>query len=93
MDRLTVTRVGNISGLSIGVFAADGDVSLFLLMANVLYDFDVGLPVTPFVMGGIGTVLVLMNDVKSLGVDIADDDAWVFAYQFGFGASYDMGNH
>jgi opacity protein-like surface antigen len=88
LDSLTITRIGNITGLSIGGFSADGDVSAFTLMANVAYDFELGLPFKPFLTGGVGTALIDVNDVKALGVDIADDSDWVGALQFGGGAVF-----
>lgn len=88
LDSLTITRIGNITGLSIGGFAAEGDVSAFTLMANVAYDFDLGLPFTLFLTGGVGTALIGVNDVKTLGVNIADDSDWVGALQFGGGAVF-----
>ncbi len=88
LDSLTLTRIGNITGLSIGGFAAEGDVSAFTLMANVAYDFDLNLPFTPFLTGGLGTALIGVNDVKTLGVDVADDSDWVGALQFGGGVVF-----
>ena len=89
VDSLTVTNAGDVSGLSTGTaVTVSGDVTALALMANGLYDFETDWLVTPFVMGGIGTAMVVANDVKSGTVKIADDGAWVFAYQFGAGVSY-----
>lgn len=47
---------GGFSGWPAG--AIDGDTSTYSLMANVLYDFDTGSGITPYVGGGIGGAIV-----------------------------------
>ena len=48
-------------------------------MANVIYDFDLGLPVTPHVGGGIGAAQVTRNLTNIFGG--THDTVTVFAYQ------------
>ena len=89
LDSLTVTRIGNLTGLNIGSIAVDeGSVSSFSLMANGAYDFWNSTRFTPYLIGGLGPAYVSLNDVRALGVDIANDGAWVLAYQGGAGVAY-----
>ena len=85
LDSLDVTRGGNVTGLSVGLSDAEGDASILSPMANAAYDIGTGTALTPFVLGGIGTARVAVNDGRALGVDIVDDADWVFAYQEGVG--------
>ena len=81
----------------------DGDVSALGFMANAWYDFNTGSPWKPFIGGGLGVARISVNDVAItsltlLGVSIplaapeplADDDDWVFAYQFGAGIGFEV---
>ena len=73
----------------------DGDVSEVALMANVYYDFDLGLGFEPYVVGGVGLNRI---SAKASGEDssgksrlFVDDDDTVMAYQFGGGLGYRVG--
>ena len=90
LDSLTVTKAGNISGLSIGPFSADGDVSSLSLMANAAFDMRLDMPFIPYFLLGAGVALVTMDDVRLNSVKVADDSAWVMAFQVGAGAVIDI---
>ena len=53
--------VDQVGGISAG---ASGDVNVTSLMANVYYDFDLGLPVTPYLGAGLGLARVDLDDRK-----------------------------
>lgn len=56
------------------------------LMANAWYDFDLGLPVTPYVGGGLGMAMVkISGDLDSARIYEKNDT--VFAWQVGAGVS------
>ncbi|AWU97673.1 hypothetical protein DM194_25600 (plasmid) [Azospirillum ramasamyi] len=59
-----------------------GKISSYAFMGNLLYDFDIGLPVTPYIGAGAG-----IAGVKQTLNGVSDRD-WVFAYQGIIGASY-----
>jgi OOP family OmpA-OmpF porin len=61
----------------------DTDTSAWSGMANVLYDFDFGSPLRPYVGVGVGAANVRVDS----GVT-ADDSQWAFAYQGIVGVSY-----
>lgn len=75
-----------VSGL--GSAPASGDMSAAALMANVYYDFDTNSKWKPFVGGGIGYANVSIDNLTSLGVAVADDNAGAFAYQVKAGVGY-----
>lgn len=56
------------------------------LMANAWYDFDLGLPVTPYVGGGIGLAQVKISGDLD-GARLWEKNDSVFAWQVGAGAS------
>jgi opacity protein-like surface antigen len=56
------------------------------LMANAWYDFDLGLPVTPYVGGGIGLAQVKVSGELN-GARLWEKNDSVFAWQVGAGAS------
>jgi OmpA-OmpF porin, OOP family len=75
--------------------SVSGDVSAFSLMGNVLYDFNLGLPVTPYLGVGLGWLRLnadssasgTVNNVAVTGnlIDSHDD---LIGYQLIAGASY-----
>ena len=105
------SKLSTITGFYVGNTnvrgVSDGDLTIWSMMANVWYDFDMGdSPIVPFVGAGLG--------VASLGLDYSaagngtyttaysatnvfsatartDDSSWAFAYQFGAGVGYDFG--
>jgi OOP family OmpA-OmpF porin len=60
----------------------DGDLDTWDVMANALYDFDLGGRLSPYVGVGVGGVNV---NVDSSAID---DSAWAFGYQGIAGVSY-----
>ena len=60
--------------------SATGDRHVYAEMANLIYDFDLGWPVTPHVGGGIGAAQVHQNLNPSNGSGTHSSDT-VFAYQ------------
>ena len=75
----------------------DGSTSFFSVMANVWYDFNIAGPWETFVGVGVGMAQANVNDleVNYYGYatsNIADGSDWVFAYQFGVGAGYNLDN-
>jgi OmpA-OmpF porin, OOP family len=82
LNRLSVGGV-SIPGVS-------GSRDSHAIMTNVLYDFELGWPVTPHVGVGIGAVDVVEHaKVAGIGA-LSNDDSWQFGYQAIVGASYDF---
>src|ERR1043166_1687462 len=85
----------NVGGVNIN--GARGSRNSHAIMSNVLYDFNlasfgwnIGLPVTPHVGGGIGAVNVQDRvSVPGLGRILRDDD-WRFGYQAIGGVRYNI---
>ena len=101
ITNVTLAGIGSLSDVGNGDFS--GDVTALAFMANAWYDFNTGSPWKPFIGGGLGTARISLNDVALtsltiLGVPIplaapeplADDDDWVFAYQFGAGIGFEV---
>ncbi|ALG75102.1 membrane protein [Azospirillum thiophilum] len=61
-----------------------GKTSSVAFMGNLLYDFNLGLPITPYIGVGAGVAGVKQT------LNGASDRDWVFAYQGIVGASYDV---
>ena len=78
--------VDKVGGISLG---ASGDVNVTSLMANVYYDFDLGLPVTPYLGAGLGLSRVDL-DAKLGGISAKDDDDTAFSVSLMAGASYSI---
>lgn len=88
LDRNSPQYQGALDQLR-GTSELDGDVREVALMANLYYDFDLGLDFSPYVVGGIGLNRI---SVKASGVrQFVDDDDTVMAYQFGGGLGYRIG--
>jgi outer membrane autotransporter protein len=68
----------------------DGDVSATSLLVNAYWDIPTGSPVTPYVGGGVGFANISANDVEVEGIDVADDDDNVFAYQLAAGIAFEI---
>ncbi|MFI4947432.1 MAG: OmpA family protein [Alphaproteobacteria bacterium] len=83
----------DLSSLSIGGVKAggvSGGRESHAFMTNVLYDINVGGPVTPHVGAGIGAVDVIDHaHVAGLGT-ISRDDDWEFGYQAIAGIRYNL---
>ncbi|MBI0432312.1 OmpA family protein [Roseomonas sp. KE0001] len=69
-----------------------GTARTYGAMANVLYDFNLGLPVVPYVGGGVGYAWTDYDTVRSRGPGLSsvttDDNEGQFAYQGIAGAAF-----
>ncbi|HEY1798138.1 MAG TPA: OmpA family protein [Stellaceae bacterium] len=82
LDRLSVA--------GFHVPGASGSRSSHAIMSNVIYDVNMGWPVTPHIGAGIGAVDVVEN-AKLPGIGaLANDDSWQFGYQGIVGATYNI---
>src|SRR6185437_11570319 len=88
----TSTTDGGVTTLSTSDRSRDSEVPANLrlrawsLMANAWYDFDLGLPVTPYVGGGIGLAQVKISGDLA-GRRLFEKNDSVFAWQVGAGVS------
>lgn len=94
LDRVAIVQTFLGPFILAGSFEGTGDVSTLGLMANAWYEFSTGMPWRPYLGGGLGMANISLNDVGliSSGTEfaLADDDDWVFAYQFGVGMNYEI---
>ncbi len=74
--------VDDTSSATPGLNGLGGKTSSYAFMGNLLYDFNIGLPITPYIGAGAG-----IAGVKKT-LNGASDRDWVFAYQGIVGASY-----
>ncbi len=88
-----VYRSNDLTGLSVGGFKVSGvrgSRQAHALMTNVLYDINLGWPVTPHVGAGIGAVNIIdQARVKGFG-QLFNDDDWQFGYQAIGGVRYNV---
>jgi OmpA-OmpF porin, OOP family len=84
-------RSNDLSGLSIGGAKAagvTGSRQANAFMSNVLYDINLGWPVTPHVGGGIGAVDVI-DRARAAGIGtVSHGEDWEFGYQAIGGVRY-----
>jgi opacity protein-like surface antigen len=88
LDKLkdfSVTGSGNL-----GDFDGNGDIKTLSAMINGFYDIPLGVPVTPYVGGGVGVARIELDNIVIRGVSIAGSNDTVFAYQLGAGIGYDI---
>lgn len=78
--------LGDLDGLSTSDI--HGEVRSLSGLMNVWVDVLPSNALAPYVGGGLGGAFVSMNDVSALGVGLADDTDFVFAWQIGGGAAY-----
>lgn len=83
MNSVTLAGIGTF--ITPATVEVGGDISVFGFMANAWYDFYTGEPWRPYLGGGIGMANLALDEAT-----LADDDDWVFAYQFGAGVSYEI---
>lgn len=81
----TVTVAGIGTFVTPATESGTGDVSALGFMANAWYEFFTGMPWRPYVGGGVGLANISLDEPT-----LADDDDWVFAYQFGAGLGYEI---
>jgi OmpA-OmpF porin, OOP family len=88
-----VYRNNDLNGLRVlgfNVPGVSGSRQSHAIMTNVLYDINLGWPVTPHIGAGVGAVNVIDSArVKGFGRVFNDDD-WVFGYQAIAGARYNV---
>ena len=71
--------------------ATSGEINTISAMANVLYDFDLDLPIVPYLGAGLGAVRVDFDNVTDIGVGstkIDERDA-AFGYQLAAGIYFE----
>jgi OmpA-OmpF porin, OOP family len=86
-------RNSGLHSLDIGgvdVPGASGQREAHAIMTNVIYDFNLGWPVTPHIGAGVGAVDII-DGVKAPGVgQVFNDNSWVFGYQGIAGIRYNL---
>jgi OOP family OmpA-OmpF porin len=71
----------NLSSSSLAGPGASGSRRSQAIMTNLLYDFDLGWPVTPHIGAGVGAVDIT-NTIRTPALPrIVDSSAWQFGYQ------------
>jgi len=86
-------RNNGLNSLSVGPFSAGGvrgSRESHAVMTNVLYDINVGWPVTPHIGAGIGAVNVIDHARVNGRGQLFNDDDWVFGYQAIGGVRYNI---
>lgn len=87
---ILITGSGNLDVSVADLIAVgEGEVESFAIMANAIYDFDLGTSVTPYLGGGLGVSFVTV-DYRPSGIGIADDTQAVFAYQVLAGLNFEI---
>lgn len=76
-----------------GAVDAEGNITVLSFMANSFADYREALPWIPYVGVGFGYAVVALNDAKVSGVELADDEDGVFAYQLGAGVALAFQEH
>jgi OOP family OmpA-OmpF porin len=83
----------DLSSFSVGGVPASGvsgSRASHAVMTNLLYDFNLGWPVTPHIGAGVGAVDVIDRaHAKGIGT-VTNDDDWVFGYQAIGGLRYNV---
>jgi len=87
---LIAGNVGDL-GVSVANLVADGrgEIETHTYMLNAYYDFDLGLPLTPYLGIGIGNTTFDIN-YRPSGVQIINDESNNLAWQLMVGASYTL---
>ena len=82
--------LNHMTAAGVPVAGVSGNRSSHAVMANVLYDFNLGWPVVPHIGVGVGAVDV-MDNAKAAGVgQVFNDDQWSFGYQAIGGIRYNV---
>lgn len=85
LDSVQVFNAGGPVGAPVGV---TGDYSAMGLFANALFDFEMGLPITPFIGGGVGYADVSVDATAPGPGNFLNDSDGAFAWNLTAGASY-----
>ena len=97
LDKVTVDSVNGVSisptelGALSGTSPVTGSVRSIAPMFNVLYDFNTGSPITPYLGAGVGPAWVKLK--TSDGSSGSSDTDVVFAYQGIAGIAYNITNN
>jgi OOP family OmpA-OmpF porin len=86
-------RSNDLNGLRVGgakVAGVSGGREAHALMTNLLYDINLGWPVTPHVGVGVGAVDIIDHARTAAAGRIFNDDDWEFGYQAIGGVRYDL---
>jgi outer membrane protein OmpA-like peptidoglycan-associated protein len=86
-------RNNGLSSLSLGGVKApgiSGSRESHAIMTNILYDFNMGWPVTPHIGAGIGAVNVVDHAKIAGRGQLLNDDDWVLGYQAIGGVRYNV---
>lgn len=76
---------------SVGGASAGGDVGVLKFMGNLLYDFrNTGLPITPYIGGGVGFARVNADGIDPFSNTRINDSDMAVAYQAIAGASHSL---
>jgi OmpA-OmpF porin, OOP family len=84
-------RESDLDGIEVGGFDLDGDgeASALVGLVNAYYDLELGLPLRPYVGGGIGAARVSIDSDGGGLLDL-DDEGDAFAWNLAAGLSYDL---
>lgn len=86
-------RDTDVDSVSPGGLEGDGSVNALSAMANVLYEFDFGIGLKPYLGAGIGIARVEAEDVTAAGVGVTDDGDVSWAWQGIAGAAYGVSDN
>ena len=73
-------EVSKFEALGASSSDGNGNAGLLTLMANLYFDIPLGLPVTPYVGGGVGLGVVIVDESDATSPVIIDDHGFAFAY-------------
>jgi outer membrane protein OmpA-like peptidoglycan-associated protein len=82
-------RTNGVDGVT-GAASATGDVRIWNLMANLLYDFETGSPFKPYLGLGFGGIWADYDNVGPIAGSSLDSDDRTFAYQGILGGSFEL---
>lgn len=84
-------RQSDIANIDTSIASPDsGETRVDSLFANLIYDFDLGMPVTPYAGVGVGVAHVSHGLVTTVAADSVHDDYYTAAGQAIIGASFDI---
>jgi OOP family OmpA-OmpF porin len=81
----TLQGLGSLNGTQVPL---TGTVQNIPVMANLLYDFDTGTPLTPYIGIGVGFSVLTLHNISTGGATLFDTSQLVFAYQPMIGVNY-----
>lgn len=81
----TAQGLGSLSGTTVPL---TGTIQNVPVMANLLYDFDTGTPLKPYIGIGVGVSALTLHNVSTEGVQLFDTSQFVLAYQPMIGVNY-----